>query len=124
MNFPEPFNQTFVITGLADSAGLSSFTNNELQQRKLLNKTCRMEEADAHHGLLHHQSFDVARQGTKKATGKMRAKDRPLENDFVSDEAFAAMLLAWFGNMARVLEPGRGFYIWGGYANCGNYPPA
>ena len=30
---------------------------------------------------------------------------------------------AWFGNMARVLEPGRGFYIWGGYANCGNYPP-
>ena len=33
------------------------------------------------------------------------------------------MLHAWFGNMARVLEPGRGFYIWGGYANCGNYPP-
>ena len=25
--------------------------------------------------------------------------------------------------MARVLLPGRGFYIWGGYANCGNYPP-
>jgi DNA modification methylase len=22
-----------------------------------------------------------------------------------------------------VLEPGRGFYIWGGYANCANYPP-
>jgi DNA modification methylase len=22
-----------------------------------------------------------------------------------------------------VLAPGRGFYIWGGYANCGNYPP-
>ena len=53
----------------------------------------------------------------------MRAKDRPLANDFVSDEEFDAMLLAWFGNMARVLEPGRGFYIWGGYANCGNYPP-
>jgi len=33
------------------------------------------------------------------------------------------MLLAWFGNMARVLLPGRSFYIWGGYANCGNYPP-
>ena len=30
---------------------------------------------------------------------------------------------AWFGNIARVLEPGRCFYIWGGYANCGNYPP-
>jgi hypothetical protein len=25
--------------------------------------------------------------------------------------------------MARVLEPGRSFYIWGGYANCANYPP-
>ncbi|MEZ6152368.1 MAG: ParB N-terminal domain-containing protein [Pirellulaceae bacterium] len=24
---------------------------------------------------------------------------------------------------SRVLLPGRGFYIWGGYANCGNYPP-
>jgi hypothetical protein len=23
-----------------------------------------------------------------------------------------------------VLLPGRGFYIWGGYANCANYPPA
>ena len=30
---------------------------------------------------------------------------------------------AWFGNIARVLEPGRCFYIWGGYANCANYPP-
>jgi len=25
--------------------------------------------------------------------------------------------------MARVLEPGRSFFIWGGYANLGNYPP-
>ena len=32
-------------------------------------------------------------------------------------------MAAWFGNLARVLEPGRCFYIWGGYANCGNYPP-
>lgn len=54
----------------------------------------------------------------------MRAKDRPLLNDFVSDEAFERMLLAWFGNASRVLEPGRDFYIWGGYANCSNYPPA
>ena len=49
---------------------------------------------------------------------KMRAKDRPLANDFVSEADFDRMLTAWFGNMARVLEPGRGFYIWGGYANC------
>lgn len=72
----------------------------------------------------HHQSFDVARQGEKKPTTKrMRAKDRPLENDFVSDEEFGRLLRAWFGQIARVLLPGRGFYIWGGYANIANYPP-
>ena len=53
----------------------------------------------------------------------MRAKDRPLANDFVSDAEFDKFLHAWFGNMARVLEPGRCFFIWGGYANCANYPP-
>ncbi len=72
----------------------------------------------------HHQKFDLARHPEKaKPTGKkMRAKDRPLENDFVTDEAFDEMLLAWFGNIARVLKPGGSFYIWGGYANLGNYP--
>jgi len=80
--------------------------------------------SDAHRGLMHHQSFDVARQGVKHATTeKLRPKDRPLANDFVSDEEFGRMLHAWFGNMARVLVPGRCFYIWGGYANLGNYPP-
>jgi DNA modification methylase len=59
----------------------------------------------------------------RQANRKMRAKDRPLANDFVSEDDFDRMLNAWFGNMARVLEPGRGFYIWGGYANLGNYPP-
>lgn len=74
----------------------------------------------------HHQELDVARHPSKaKGTHKkLRAKDRPLANDFVTDEAFAEMLLAWFGNMSRVLLPGRGFYIWGGYANVANYPPA
>lgn len=57
------------------------------------------------------------------AKQKMRAKDRPLANDFVTDEEFDRLLDAWFGNIARVLVPGGGFYIWGGYANCGNYPP-
>jgi DNA modification methylase len=73
----------------------------------------------------HHQSMDVARHPEKaKPTGKkLRAKDRPLANDFVTDEEFDRLLDAWFGNMARALEPGRGFYIWGGYANCANYPP-
>ncbi|MBM4019807.1 MAG: site-specific DNA-methyltransferase [Planctomycetes bacterium] len=106
----------------AIAAGLSSFPGDDLQQKKLLNKTCRME--GTHSGLMHHQSFDVARQGTKSATTeKLRPKDRPLANDFVSDADFEKMLLAWFGNIARVLEPGRSWYIWGGYANCGNYPP-
>ena len=73
----------------------------------------------------HHQKFDLERhpEKAKGTTKKMRAKDRPLENDFVSDEEFDRLLDAWFGNIARVLVPGRGFYIWGGYANCGNYPP-
>ena len=73
----------------------------------------------------HHQSFDVERhpEKAKPTTKKLRAKDRPLANDFVSDEEFDRLLDAWFGNAARVLDPGRGFYIWGGYANCANYPP-
>jgi DNA modification methylase len=73
----------------------------------------------------HHQKFDLQRHPEKSQPthNKMRAKDRPLANDFVTDEAFDQMLLAWFGNIARVLAPGRGFYIWGGYANCANYPP-
>jgi DNA modification methylase len=73
----------------------------------------------------HHQSFDAARGAFNpdKVGKKLRPKDRPLANDFVSDEAFDQMLDAWFGNMARVLMPGHGFYIWGGYANLGNYPP-
>lgn len=76
-------------------------------------------------GTTHHQKLDVVRHPNKaKPTGKkLRAKDRPLINDFVPDQEFDRLLGAWFGNMARVLEPGRGFYIWGGYANCGNYPP-
>jgi len=72
----------------------------------------------------HHQKFDKARNPGAKATHKkLRPKDRPLANDFVTDEAFDGLLDAWFGNMARVLIAGRGFYIWGGYANLGNYPP-
>ncbi len=73
----------------------------------------------------HHQKFDLERHpGKAKGTHKqMRAKDRPLANDFVTDEAFDELLDAWFGNIARVLEAGRAFYVWGGYANLGNYPP-
>lgn len=85
----------------AIAAGLSSFSNT------------------------HHQGLDLARhpEKAKPTRKKLRAKDRPLANDFVSEEAFNEMLHAWFGNIARVLEPGGAAYIWGGYANCGNYPP-
>ena len=95
-------------------------------------------------GLSHHQGFDEARKKKKefrtshanpadikkgyakpaKPGSKMRPKDRPLDNDFVSGKDFDKMLRAWFGNMARVLEAGGGFYIWGGYANISNYPSA
>jgi ParB-like chromosome segregation protein Spo0J len=84
----------------AIAAGLSSF-----------------QAADARRGgkLKHHQGLDLARHpGKSKAThAKMRAKDRPLANDFVSDDEFDRLLLAWFGQIARVLLPGRAFYIWG-----------
>jgi len=71
------------------------------------------------------QSADLNRYPEKsRATHKkLRAKDRPLANDFVSDDEFDRLLAAWFGNITRVLIPGGTFYIWGGYANCGNYPP-
>jgi DNA modification methylase len=105
----EPRSNNAIAAGLSSFAG---FGNNE-------------HAPGAGKGLTHHQSFDVHRGATHAhgTTKKMRAKDRPLENDSVSDDAFEKMLQAWFGNIARVLLPGRCFYIWGGYANCGNYPP-
>jgi DNA modification methylase len=84
----------------AIAAGLSSFAATHAQPRR-----------------------DGARD-PEKATSmrkKLRAKDRPLVNDFVSEEEFDRLLHAWFANLARVLEPGRAFYIWGGYTNVGNY---
>jgi DNA modification methylase len=74
---------------------------------------------------LHHQGLDLARHPEKsKPTGKMRAKDRVLDNDFVSDDEFRRLLTAWFGNISTALEPGRAFYVWGGYSNIKNYPAA
>jgi DNA modification methylase len=53
----------------------------------------------------------------------LRPRDRPLANDFLTKEEFVRRLHAWFGNVGRVLLPGRSFYIWGGYSNLPNYPP-
>jgi DNA modification methylase len=87
----------------AIAAGLSSFT-----------------------GTTHHQGLDVARHPgkAKRTHDKLRPKDRPLENDFLPEADFALLLRKWFGNASRVLLPGRGFYVWGGYGNLGCYPPA
>jgi DNA modification methylase len=86
----------------AIAAGLSSFTNT------------------------HHQGLDLARRPEKAqgTTAKMRPKDRPLANDFIGEAEFDRLLRAWFSNAANALLPGRGFYIWGGYANVANYPSA
>jgi ParB-like chromosome segregation protein Spo0J len=48
-------------------------------------------------------------RGASPTDAKLRAKDRPLANDHVTDDAFGRMLHAWFGNLARVLLPGRAF---------------
>jgi DNA modification methylase len=74
----------------------------------------------------HHQQLDVVRHPGKarRTTKKLRAKDRPLANDFVSDVEFDRLLRSWFGNIGRVLLPGRAFYLFGGYANIANYPSA
>ncbi len=76
----------------AIAAGLSSFGTPKGKQRGKVS---------------YHQGLDLARHPKKsKATHKkLRAKDRPLENDFVSDEAFDRLLQAWFGQIARVLMP-------------------
>jgi len=76
-------------------------------------------------GPTHHQQMDVALgKSTKATTRKMRPKDRPLVGDFLGDEEFARVLRLWFGNIGRVLEPGRSFYLWAGYSNLANYAPA
>ncbi len=77
-------------------------------------------------GVKHHQKMDVVRhpEKAKGTSKKMRAKDRPLANDYVSDEEFDRLLMAWFGNISRVLLPGHSYYAWGGYSNLANYPNA
>jgi DNA modification methylase len=105
----------------AIAAGLSTFDGRMSMEARLARQAAGSEAFKK----LHHQAADLSRhpEKSKPTSRKMRAKDRPLANDFVSDEEFDRLLAAWFGNMARVLEPGRAFYIWGGYANCANYPP-
>ncbi|MDZ4851700.1 MAG: DNA methyltransferase [Pirellulaceae bacterium] len=105
----------------AIAAGLSSFSN-DAAASKLRNDqgnaafTAAMQRKGAK------SNGNVAVAEPPRERSKMRAKDRPLANDFVSDEEFQSLLDAWFGNISRVLLPGRSFYIWGGYGNIGVYP--
>lgn len=98
----------------AIAAGLSSFQST----------SAGSQSGSQMGGAGHHQSMDLARhpEKAKPTQRKLRAKDRPLANDFVTDDAFDTMLGAWFGNLSWAMKPGAGFYIWGGYANLGNYP--
>ena len=104
----------------AIAAGLSTFGSAASPSKKLLNKTSRAE------GLKHHQALDLARHPAKaKATQKkLRAKDRPLVGDFLVGAEFDQLLRAWFRNIAQALQPGRLFFVWGGYSNIGNFPQA
>jgi DNA modification methylase len=72
----------------------------------------------------HQRNVDGAPGNTQPIPKKLRARDRPLANDFLPEQEFDRLLTAWFANLARVLQPGRAFYLWGGYGNCANYPPA
>lgn len=98
----------------AIAAGLSSFTHDGASSK------LKSGQGNAASFGVNHETGKPKHAATHK---KLRAKDRPLANDFVSDEAFDQLLEDWFGNIARVLVPGGSFYIWGGYGNCGNYPP-
>jgi len=109
----------------AIAAGITSFSRREDLQCQRSTTQRGKQDRQRLRNKMHHQGLDLARhpEKSKPTHRKMRAKDRPLANDFVTDEAFDRMLHAWFGNIARVLQPGRALYCWGGYANCANYPP-
>ena len=65
-----------------------------------------------------------SKTGVKSASGKLRAKDRPIKNDSLQGDEFDLLLAEWFKNSSRILKPGCSFYCWGGYANFENYPVA
>lgn len=107
----------------AIAAGLSSFTN-DAASSKLKNDQGMAAFTHAMNKKNKAKAGDSATATIEAPRQKMRAKDRPLANDFVSDEKFEDLLIAWFSNASRVLLPGASFWIWGGYANLGNYPVA
>jgi DNA modification methylase len=105
-------------------AGLSSFADNaRARQRRLAIGWRRADTAKP--GPFNRSGFGHHPDHCQAPPKKLRAKDRPLANDdFTSAAGFERPLVAWFTNIARVLQPGRAFYIWGGYANIGSFPAA
>jgi DNA modification methylase len=105
---------------------IESMTNTFPVQRKALTKNARLDEVRRSKPMGKSQSMtDSAQNSTmKNKTRTMRARDRILENDWMSEEEYAKKLLAWFGNAAAVMDPGAPFYAWGGYSNCYRYPTA
>jgi len=75
----------------AIAAGLSSHPN------LAANPRLRAGHGNAWSYGIDHETGKTKGKMTHK---KLRAKDRPLENDFVSDEEFDRLLAAWFGNIA------------------------
>jgi DNA modification methylase len=129
----EPRSNNAIAAGMGsgqwDAAYVDALANAEVRRRqgvKALDANGRHHSGfDVARGKTgHHQKLDLERHPEKaQATHrKLRPKDRPLAGDFVSDEAFAERLAAWFANASRVLRPGGSFYVWGGYANLANYP--
>ena len=55
---------------------------------------------------------------------RMAREGAHLANAFVSAEEYGRLLMARFQNDSDALEPGRAFYIRGGYANIANHPSA
>jgi DNA modification methylase len=124
----EPRSNNAIAAGLSSFGehGLmhhQSFDRHRAEKKRSESKKPESKKKAAKRTASKYHGFDVSTGGQSgKATHrKMRPKDRPLTNDFMSDAAFDAMLVAWFGNISRVLLPGRGFYLWGGYANIANY---
>ncbi len=81
----------------AIAAGLSSFTNDAAAGR------LKQGQGNAASFGIDHETGKPKNAATHK---KLRPKDRPFANDFVSDEEFDRLLDAWFGNIARVLVAG------------------
>ncbi len=92
----------------AIAAGLSSFSNDAASGR------LKQGQGNAASFGVDHETGKPKHAATHK---KLRPKDRPIANDFVSGQAFDKRLMIGLKHCPSIMLPGRCFYIWGGYAN-------